>query len=115
MDLTKKDQKFLWSPVVNTAFEQLKDVITSEPVLAMFDPNKPITIGTDTSDYAIGGQISQPDENGKLRLIAFFSEKLHRPALRYPIYDKEFIAIVAAFEHWRHYRLGSMHKIKGLH
>ncbi|RFU78213.1 poly [Trichoderma arundinaceum] len=59
----------------------------------MFDPTKEIEIETDASDFAIGG-------------------KLHKPELRYPIYDKELMAIVEAFREWRHYCHGSLFKIK---
>lgn len=111
-NLTKKLTKFKWEDPEITAFQQLKDAITSEPVLVMFDRTKPIEVETDASDYAIGGQIGQRDPNGKLRPIAFFSKKLHGPALRYPIYDKEFMAIVEAFKEWRHYLHGSLHKVK---
>ncbi|RFU73004.1 hypothetical protein TARUN_9252, partial [Trichoderma arundinaceum] len=111
-DLTKKDRKFLWGPDVNEAFERLKNALISEPVLVMFDPTKEIEIETDASDFAIGGVIGQRDEEGKLRPIAFFSKKLHGPELRYATYDKEFMAIVAAFKEWRHYCHGSMYKIK---
>ncbi|RFU81252.1 hypothetical protein TARUN_954, partial [Trichoderma arundinaceum] len=111
-DLTKKDRKFLWGPDVNQAFERLKNALISEPVLVMFDPTKEIEIETDASDFAIGGVIGQRNEEGKLRPIAFFSKKLHGPELRYATYDKEFMAIVAAFKEWRHYCHGSMYKIK---
>lgn len=62
----------------------------------MFNPNKPITIKVNASDYAIGGVLSQPDKNRKLRPVAYFSEKLHRAELQYPIYNKEFKAIYTA-------------------
>ena len=35
--------------------------------------------------------------------IAHFSEKLNEAALNYPIYDKEFYALVRALETWQHY------------
>jgi hypothetical protein len=62
----------------------------------MFDLNKPITIETNALDYAIGGVLSQPNEKGKLRPIAYLLKKLHRLELRYLIYDKEFMAIYVA-------------------
>lgn len=108
-NLTKKDVKFDLTRDALKAFNRLKQALTSAPVLMMFDPNKPITIETDASDYAIGGVLSQPNEKGKLRPIAYLSEKLHGPELRYPIYDKEFMAIYVALgkQHWRHYCEGS--------
>jgi hypothetical protein len=78
----------------------------------MFDPNKEIELETDSSDFALGGQIGQRDDQGKLHPIAFYSHKLHGAELNYPIYDKEFLAIVNCFKEFRHYLMGSMHQIK---
>ena len=78
----------------------------------MFDPERPIELETDSSDFALGAQIGQRDDEGKLHPIAFYSHKLHGAELNYPIYDKEFLAIVNAFKEFRHYLLGSNHQVK---
>ena len=49
----------------------------------MADPTKPFEVETDASDYALGGQLSQADEDGKMYLVAFFSKKLYGPQLNY--------------------------------
>jgi hypothetical protein len=111
-DLTKKDNAFIWNDGAQNAFEALKLAITTEPVLAMFDPERPIEIETDASNFAIGAQIGQRDNEDRLRPIAFFSKKLSGPALRYATYDKEFLGIVGALKEWKHLCRGSKHKIK---
>ncbi|PNP57201.1 hypothetical protein FNYG_15278 [Fusarium nygamai] len=111
-ELTKKGKPFEWSDKAQGAFTQLKKAITSEPVLAMFDPEKEIELETDASDFALGGQIGQRDDTGKLHPIAFYSHKLHGAELNYPIYDKEFLAIVNCFKEFRHYLMGSKHQVK---
>src|SRR5690606_2189793 len=58
---------------------------------------------TDASDYALGAVCSQYDGDGKLRPIAYYSQKLLPAEMNYQVYDKELIAIVCAFKHWRHY------------
>ena len=58
-------------------------------------------VETDASDYVSTGVLSQPDDNGVLRPVAFFSKK-HSPAeCNYEIYDKELLPIVRSFEEWR--------------
>ncbi|KAM4065521.1 reverse transcriptase (RNA-dependent DNA polymerase) [Hirsutella rhossiliensis] len=94
------------------SFECIKTTITQEPVLTTFDPERQIELETDASDFALGAQIGQKDDEGRLRPIAFYSKKLHGAELNYPIYDKEFLAIIQAFKEFRHYLLGSKHKIK---
>ncbi|KAH7461789.1 hypothetical protein FOMA001_g18899 [Fusarium oxysporum f. sp. matthiolae] len=111
-ELTKKDKPFAWNDEAQEAFDGLKQSILSEPVLAMFDPDKEIELETDSSDFALGGQIGQRDDTGKLHPIAFYSHKLHGAELNYPIYDKEFLAIVNCFKEFRHYLMGSKHQVK---
>ena len=101
--LLKKNAKFIWSRAAQAAFEKLKYRLSTGPILRHFDPSKPCIMETDASDYALGGVVSQYDENGLLHPIAFYSRKLLPAEMNYQIYDKELLAIVATFKHWRHY------------
>ncbi|KAJ3541681.1 hypothetical protein NM208_g4498 [Fusarium decemcellulare] len=96
-NVKEKGKEFIWNALTQKAFEKLRDSILEEPVLTMFDPNKEIELETDLSDYALGGQIGQRDKDGKLHPIAFYSHKLHGAELNYPIYDKEFLAIIKVY------------------
>ena len=66
-------------------------------MLLLPNPGKPYEVETDASDYAIGGQLGQRDDQGKLHPVAFFSKKLAGPQLNYLIHDKELLAIIEAF------------------
>lgn len=99
--LTKKDIPFLWDADCQRAFESLKKAFTSAPILRHFDPDKPSTIECDSSDYVNAGCLSQPDEDGILHPVAFFSKRLTPTECNYDIYDKELMAIVRSFEEWR--------------
>ncbi|KAJ0128881.1 Uncharacterized protein HZ326_28025 [Fusarium oxysporum f. sp. albedinis] len=112
IELTKKDKPFTWNNEAQEAFDGLKQAILSEPVLAMFDLDKEIELETDSSDFALGGQIGQQDDTGKLHPIAFYLYKLHRAELNYLIYDKEFLAIINYFKEFRHYLIRSKHQVK---
>ena len=99
--LTKKGTPFEWSLQCQSSFEALKKAFTSDRVLRHFDPDRKIVVETDASDYVSGGILSQYDNQGTLRPVAYFSKK-HNPAeCNYEIYDKELMAIVRAFEEWR--------------
>ena len=111
-NLTKGTTKFEWTQECQLAFNEIKGTITSDVVLATFDPERQVELETDASDFAIGAQIGQKDTEGKLRPVAFYSKKLHGAELNYPIYDKEFLAIIQAFKEFRHYLTGSKHKVK---
>src|SRR5690606_4762784 len=113
-ELTRKNVPFVWTPACQEAFDKLKTAFTSAPILRHFDIDKEIVVETDASDYVSGGILSQPDENGILHPVAFFSKK-HSPAeCNYEIYDKELLAIVRAFEEWRPHLESAPNTIKVL-
>jgi len=111
-EFTKKGKDFRWDTKAQAAFNKIRNAILNEPVLVMFDPEKETELETDASDFGLGAQVGQRDKDGKLHPIAFYSHKLHGAELNYPIYDKEFLAIVNAFKEFRHYLQGGKHKIK---
>ncbi|CAD6970757.1 unnamed protein product, partial [Tilletia controversa] len=100
--LLRKDTPWAWNEGCQTAFDSLKTAFTSAPVLQHFDPSKPITVETYASDYAIAAVASQPDENGRLRPVAYRSRKMDPAELNYEIHDKEMLAIVDTLQEWRH-------------
>lgn len=53
--LNKRTQGFQLTPEAREAFEELKRRFTCAPVLAHFDPDKPIRIEPDASGFAIAG------------------------------------------------------------
>ena len=53
-ELTKKDTEFSWTQKAREAFEKIKDLILSELVLKIFDPDLPIVLETDVSNYVLG-------------------------------------------------------------
>ena len=77
--LTCKSILWQWETEQRAAFKALKDAFTSAPILQHFDYEKAIVVKTDASDYVSTGVLSQPDDNGVLRPVAFFPKK-HSPA-----------------------------------
>ncbi|KAH0610200.1 uncharacterized protein H6S33_011727 [Morchella sextelata] len=112
--LTKKNVKFEWTDEREEAFQTLKKMFTTAPILAHFNPDRKIVIETDASDYVSAGILSQRDNEGILHPVAFFSKK-HSPAeCNYEIYDKELLAIIRCFEEWRHHLEGAQFPIEVL-
>lgn len=100
-DLTKKEEAWRWGEEQQNAFQRLKDAFSSAPVLAMFDYAKKTILETDASDWASGGVLSQYDDKGILRPVAYFSAKHSATECNYEIYDKELLAIIKCLEEWR--------------
>jgi len=75
--LVRKEQKWKWEGEQKEAFERLKMVFTTEPVLAIPDINREIRVEADALDYATGGVLSTKYENRKWRPVAFISKLLN--------------------------------------
>ncbi|GJP83308.1 hypothetical protein CLOP_g13470 [Closterium sp. NIES-67] len=104
-NLLKKNTPYKWETKHQEAVEQLKQALTSAPVLILPDPERDYVIEADASDQAVGAVLMQDQGNG-LQPIAYLSKKLHGAELNYPIHDKEALAIVIAFKAWRCYLEG---------
>jgi len=113
-ELTKKEagRNWEWNPEAEAAFQKLKQQFTTAPILAHFDATKPVLIETDASDFAIGAILSQRDTENRLHPIAFHSRKFTPAEINYEIHDKELLAIVDAFKHWRRYCEGAIHQVE---
>ena len=73
----------------------------------------PIRLEADASDVALGGILSQlQKDTNKWHPIAFFSKQFKGAEVHYATPDKELMAIVECFKHWRHYLEGSQHTIE---
>ena len=112
--LLKKDVAFRWSPEAQKAFRTLKEAFTSAPILRHFDRSRPAILEADASNEALGGTVSQYDDDGVLHPCAFHSRKFTSAERNYEIYDKEMLAIVECMDTWRHYFEGADHKLKVL-
>jgi hypothetical protein len=101
--LLKNDTKFNWSLKCNEAFEKLKILLTTAPVLAQPNINKPFDVYCDASGSGLGCVLMQAG-----RVIAYASRQLRRHEEHYPTHDLELAAVVHALKIWRHYLLGNI-------
>ena len=62
-NLTKNNVKWLWSKDEQSAFDTLKSLVTSAPILTSPDNSKPFRIEADSSDFATGAVLSQESAN----------------------------------------------------
>lgn len=109
--LRKGSRPFDWTEQAQHAFEQLKRLFTQAPILRHFDPTLPIYLYTDASGFAISAILCQKDERDLLHPVAFWSRKSNPAECNYDIHDTEMLAIVSAFQHWRHYLEGASHTV----
>ena len=77
----------------------------------MPDYEKPFELEVDMSNYALGAVLNQRDTNNHIHPVVFYSSTLSAAERNYDVYDKELLAIHRPLKHWRHYLVGSPHKI----
>lgn len=85
--LTGKGVPFKWESEEQRAFETLKKLFTQTPILAQWDYEKATFLESDCSGFAIGGALTQSDNNGRRRVVAYFSQKLTSAERNYPIHS----------------------------
>ena len=95
-----------WNEKCYESFQRLKDAITSAPVLVAPDWKKPFRGHIDASERAVGGTLTQLDENGRDRVISFFSKKLAPEEVNYTSNDRELLGLIRFLQRFRCYLEG---------
>lgn len=108
--LTHKGVKFEWSAECESAFQELKNRLTSSPVLTVPSPRTIYDVYTDASSVSLGCVLMQ-----NRQVIAYASRKLKIHEKNYPTHDLELAAVVFAFKIWRHYLYGEKFRLYSDH
>ncbi|KAK1679066.1 hypothetical protein QYE76_039914 [Lolium multiflorum] len=96
--LLKKGVLFIWTEVEETAFLALKTAMITAPVLAVPDFKLQFVVDTDACDVGIGAVLSQQGHP-----VAYVSRALGPRNRGLSVYEKEYLAIILAVQHWRLY------------
>ncbi len=99
--LTRKNTPFVWNEACVQAFDNLKKQVSSTSVLRHFNFKRQAILKTDASNYVKGEILSQYDDEKVLHPMIFYSKSMILAEINYHIYDKELLAIIRCFEHWR--------------
>ncbi|XP_075481121.1 uncharacterized protein LOC142521830 [Primulina tabacum] len=100
VDPTKIEAVKKWL-IPTTVSEELKDKLTSAPVLSLPEGVEDFVVFTDASKKGLGVVLMQ---HGKV--IAYASRQLKDYEKNYPTHDLELAAVVFALKIWRHYLYG---------
>ncbi|XP_071906819.1 uncharacterized protein [Coffea arabica] len=104
--LLQKYVSFEFNETCKGAFDKLKELLTSSPIIQPPDWNLPFEIMCDASDYAVGAVLGQ--RVGKTaHAIYYASRALNGAQLNYSTTEKELLAVVFALEKFRSYLLGA--------
>jgi len=84
---------WMCSDAQEQAFNDIKKLLTSAPILTYYDCQKPLTIQSDASDHGIGSTIFQDG-----RPIAYTSRVLTDVESRYAQIEKEMLALASGVD-----------------
>ena len=111
---TVKCRSFHWTPETEEAFQKLKKLLISAPVLGYPDPDGYFILDTDASAHGIGAVLSQVQQ-GEERVLAYHSRALSKPETHYCTTRRELLAVVKSIEHFHHYLYGRQFTVRTDH
>ena len=104
-ELATKGTEFEWTDRRHVAFGQLKNTLTSAPILGFPREDGPWYLDTDASDMGRGAVLSQVQDEEEW-VIAYVSKSLEGSEQRYRTARKELLAVVRALKHFKCYLYG---------
>ena len=103
--LQQKGVAYNWSHECNVAFETLKRVLTTAPVLAYSKFDTSFIVDTDASNIGLGAVLSQVQDRQE-KVIAYAAKTLSKAERNYSTTRKELLAMVWGLEHFEPYLWG---------
>ena len=106
--LTCKNTQFIWTPACQSAFEGLKEHLTTPPVLAYPCFQRDFVLETDASIDGIGAVLGQYQDDENLHPVSYASRALSQSERNCGITELETLAVVWAISHFRHFLYGKL-------
>ncbi|KAL0149625.1 hypothetical protein M9458_055152 [Cirrhinus mrigala] len=105
--LTSTQTRFVWSELAQEAFDKLKKLFSSTPILITPDTTRQFIVEVDASNVGVGAVLSQrsPLDN-RVHPCAFFSHRLSPAKRNYDVGNRKLLAIHLALSEWRHWLEG---------
>jgi len=100
-NLLKKANKFEWTESCDEAFQELRQRLTTAPILTLPIEGKEYTVHSDALKNGLGCVLIQAD-----KVVAYTSRQLKPYEKNYLAHDLELAAVVFALKIWRHYLYG---------
>lgn len=104
-DLTKKRVKYIWTESQESAFGELKRLLSTAPVLSHYDPDADLVLETDCSLHGAGSILFQVVD-GQERVVAYYSKLLSKTQRNYCATKRELLSIVLSLAHFHVYLYG---------
>ena len=108
--LLREKNMFVWEAAQQEAFDKVKQLMTSLPVLASYEPGRPLTLQTDASRLkGLGYVLLQEDLEGRQRLLEAGSRFISETESRYAMVELELLAVTWALKKCKVFLSGQEH------
>ena len=107
-NLLKGGARYVWSVGCQQAFDNVKSLLSTAPVLAAPQLDKPFQLQVDASQVGAGAVLLQTGESGIDRPVCYFSRKFNKHQINYSTIEKEALALVWALVHFDVYLGGGV-------
>lgn len=99
---------FLWTEACSAAFDEVKRLLTSAPVLMLPDLSlRQFTLRADASDFALGAVLEQTRE-GKSHPVAYYCSPIEGSDRNLHIRVKELMSICMCLQKYEHWLVGAI-------
>ncbi|XP_076644969.1 uncharacterized protein LOC143354602 [Halictus rubicundus] len=100
----KREIEYLgWGVEQKKAFEEIKQLLSTRPVLTIYQHGAETEVHTDACAAGLGGVLLQKQSDNTWRPVSYFSRKTTPEEAKYHSYELEALAIVCALEKFRVY------------
>ncbi|CAN6679403.1 unnamed protein product [Malus baccata var. baccata] len=104
--LLQKEVAFEFIKECTESFNQLKELLTTAPIIVPPDWSLPFELMCDASDYALGAVLGQRKDK-RPHVIYYASRTLNDAQLNYSTTEKELLAVVFALDKFRSYLIAT--------
>ncbi|CAN6562542.1 unnamed protein product [Malus baccata var. baccata] len=104
--LLQKEVAFEFTKECTASFNQLKELLTTTPIIVPPDWSLPFELMCDASDYALGAVLGQRKDK-RPHVIYYASRTLNDAQLNYSTTEKELLDVVFALDKFRSYLIGT--------
>lgn len=88
----------MWREPKQRAFNQIKEVVSTSPILTLFYPKCETVVSADVSSFGIGTILLQRQPEGEMKPVAYISKSMTTTEQRYAQIEKEALALTWACE-----------------
>ncbi|GFU74078.1 transposon Tf2-6 polyprotein [Trichonephila clavipes] len=111
-DLLRGTNPFEFGHAQKVAFQNLKNALSSEPVLHLFKEGAKLELHTDACKLGLGAVLLQQSEDGRFYPIHYMSKKTSIQEEKLCSYELEVLAVIEALKKFRNYLLGRRFRIQ---